>query len=428
MAENRVVITGVGIVCSLGSDVSEVWEALLSGKTGIRPIEGFDPGGFGCTFAAQTQPLDPVDLGIHPRDSRIMDTHSYLLMKGSRDAFHQSRLKETSIPRQEIGFFAGMGMVDYEVEDLLPAILKSLDGVGNLDYSTFYSKGYTEIYPLWPLSMLNNISFCQVAMSLDIQGENTVFSPHGDSGVMAVAEGMKALWDQRARVALCGGVSEKVNPLSLARAQLNGILNTISPQNNQLCRPFDVGRKGTILGEGCGAIALELESSARKRGVPWLASMTGYGSTCEVEDRFSGPTARAVVMAMKEALERGGHKPSDIDVVIAHGEGTIRGDRNEIEAIHSVFSDCIDQVHVFSSKGSVGHLLAGAPLVDTILGVSMLRSGFVPRTLHTLSPESFIRFPLVYREPLRLEPRRILVNSQSYEGQAASLILESVTD
>jgi 3-oxoacyl-[acyl-carrier-protein] synthase II len=229
-------------------------------------------------------------------------------------------------------------------------------------------------------------------------------------------------------VVLCGGVSEKVNPLSLARAHLSGILNTTGPQNTQLCRPFDVGRKGTILGEGCGAIALELESSARKRGVPWLASITGYGSTCEAEERFSGPTARAIVIAMKETLERGGHKPSDIDVVIAHGDGTVMGDRNEIEAINSVFSDCIDQVHVFSSKGSVGHLLAGAPLVDTILGVSMLRSGFVPRTLHTLSPEPFIRFSLVYREPLRVEPRRILVNSQSYEGQAASLILESVTD
>lgn len=427
MAEDRVVITGTGIVCSLGSDVSKVWEALLSEKTGIKSIEGFDPGGFGCTFAAQTEPLNPGDLGIHPRDSRIMDTHSYLLMKGSRDAFLQSRLTEGSILREEIGFFAGMGMVDYEVEDLLPAVLKSLDGAGDLDYSAFYSKGYTEIYPLWPLSMLNNISFCQVAMSLDVQGENTVFSPHGDSGIMAVAEGMKALWGQRAQAVLCGGVSEKVSPFSLARAHLSGVLNTTVPQNKQLCKPFDVGRGGTVLGEGCGVIAMELESTALKRGVPGLASITGYGSACEPEGRCSGPTARALVVAMEESLERGGHKPSDIDVVIANGEGTMTGDRNEIEAIHSVFSDCVDQVHVYSSKGNLGHLLAGAPLVDTILGISMLRSGLVPRTLHTSSPESKIRFPLVYREPLRVEPRRILVNSQSYEGQAASLILEAST-
>ena len=428
MGKNRVVITGAGIVCSLGCGISEVWEALIAGKTGIKSIEGFDAGGFGCTFAAQVQPLNPVDLGIHPRDSRIMDTHSYLLMKGCRDAFLQSRLEDTSIPREEIGLFAGMGMVDYEVEDLLPAVLKSLNGTGDLDYSAFYSKGYTEIYPLWPLSMLNNISFCQVAMSLDIQGENTVFSPHGDSGVMAVAEGMKALWDQRARVVLCGGVSEKINPFSLGRAHLKGILNTTDPHNDQFCRPFDTRRKGTVLGEGCGVITLELESSARKRGMARLASMTGYGSACETEGRSAGSTARALAIAMREALDQGGHKPSDIDLVIAHGDGTVAGDRNEIEAIQDVFSDDIDRLYVFSSKGSLGNLLAGAPLVDTILGISMLRSGFVPRTLHTSSPDPAIRFPLVYRDSLRLEPRRILVNCQSYEGQAASLVLEAVTD
>jgi len=267
MKEEHVVITGAGLVCSLGSRVSEAWEALLSGKTGIRPVVGFDPGGFGCTFAGQVQPLNPADLGIHPRDSRIMDTHSYLLMKGCRDAFLQSCLENASIPREEFGFYAGMGMVDYGVDDLLPAVLKSLNGAGDLDYSAFYSKGFTEIYPLWPLSMLNNISFCQVAMSLDLQGENTVFSPHADSGAMAVAEGMKALRDERARVALCGGVSEKVSPFSLARAHLSGILNTADPQSSQLCRPFDAERKGTVLGEGCGVIALELESSAREREV-----------------------------------------------------------------------------------------------------------------------------------------------------------------
>src|SRR4030042_6946531 len=106
MAEDRVVITGTGIVCSLGSNPSEVWEAFLSRQTGIKPIEGFDPRGFGFICAAQVKSLNPLDLGIHPRDSRIMNTHSYLLMKGARDAFLESGLGDRSIPREEIGFFA----------------------------------------------------------------------------------------------------------------------------------------------------------------------------------------------------------------------------------------------------------------------------------------------------------------------------------
>ena len=426
MAEDRVVITGTGIVCSLGSNPSEVWEALLSRKTGIKPIEGFDPRGFGCICAAQVKSLNPLDLGVHPRDSRIMNTHSYLLMKGARDAFLESGLGDTSIPREEIGFFAALGMVDYEVEDLLPAVSKSQKAEGGPDYPAFYSQGYREIYPLWPLSMLNNISFCQVAMSLDIQGENTVFSPHADSGAMAVAEGMKCLVDRRAQVVLCAGVSEKVNPFSLARAHLCGVLNTTDPKNGQLCKPFDRERGGTVLGEGCGAIVLELESSARKRGIPYFASMAGYGSRCETKGGCSGPTPKALSLAMRDGLDRADLKPSEIDLVIAHGDGTVVGDRHEAEAIHDVFSGCIDRMMVYSSKGAIGHLQAGGPLVDVILGLSMLRSGLVPPIPSTSSPDPTLRFRLVHGEPVRKALKRILITGQSYEGQAASLILEAI--
>ncbi len=426
MADDRAVITGAGVVCSLGSRASEVWDALVSGKTGIKSIEGFDPRGFACRSAAEVRQLDPLELGIHPRDSRIMDRHSYLLMKCARDAYVQAGLQGSSLQREEIGFFAGMGMVDYDAEDLLPAVLKSLNAEGHLDYPAFYSDAYKEIYPLWPLKMANSISFCQVAVSLDLQGENAVFSPHADSGAMAVAEGVKALLDKRARAVLCGGVSEKINPFSLARAHLCGILDTTDLENSVGCRPFDADRTGTVLGEGCGLIVLELLSTSKNRGVPCLASITGYGSACETEGRFSGPTARAISLAMRGALEGAGLQPSDVNLVIAHGDGTATGDRNEIEAIQDVFSVCINQVQVYSSKGAIGYLLAGAPLVDIILGILMLKNGFVPRTLNVSSPDPIIRFNLVYREPLKMDLKRILINCQSYEGQAASLVLEDI--
>jgi 3-oxoacyl-(acyl-carrier-protein) synthase len=426
MADDRVVITGTGMVCALGKTPEEVWSALLSGRTGIRPIEGFDTGGFACTSAAQVRDLNVTELGVHPRDARIMDTHSYLLLKSTREAFHQSGLDRASIPREEIGFFAGMGMVDHEVQDLLPAVLKSLDGCGHLDYSAFYSQAYTEVYPLWPLKMLNNIGFCQVATQLNIQGENTVFSPHGDSGAMAVIEGMKSVRDQKAQVVLCGGVGEKVNPFSLARAHLSSILNTADSQKGFLCRPFAVDRKGTVLGEGCGVVALELESSARKRGISFVASITGYGSSCEITHSHSGPTARAFSLAMRGGLDQAGLKPSEIDLVIAHGDGTVSGDRNEIEAIHDVFSKCLNQIHVFSSKAALGHLLAGAPLMDVILGVRVLTDGIVPAMPQASPPDPSIRFHVLQGTSLRKDVRSILINCQSYEGQAASLVLETV--
>jgi len=177
---------------------------------------------------------------------------------------------------------------------------------------------------------------------------------------------------------------------------------------------------------GCGTIALELHSSAVKRGASCLAAVTGYGVSCDRADDFSGPTPWAIGVAIEEALGRAGVEPSDVDLIIAHGEGTVGGDRNEMEALHQVFSSSIDQMPVFSSKGAIGHLMAGAPLVDLILGISMVREGFVPRTLGTVTPDPDLRFRLVYREPLRKVVRRVLINAQSYEGQAASLMMEAV--
>lgn len=426
MKNDKVVITGIGVACSLGNALSDVWDALLSGRSGIKPIDGFDARGFACRHAAKVKDIDQTTLGIHPRDARIMDTPSYMLMKCARDAFGQAGIETSSVSGEDIGFFAGMGMVDYEINDLLPAVLKSIAADGKLDYDVFFTQGYNEIYPLWPLSMLNNLGFCQTAINMDIRGENTIFSPHADSGAQAVAEGVKTLLDKKSKIVLAAGVSEKVTPLSLARAHLSGILNGTDGEIAGRCMPFSADRNGTILGEGCGALVLELFSSARERGAKCLGAITGYSSSSEPYGDFSGPAARAISYSMKGAIESSGSKTSDIDLVISHGDGTVIGDKNEIEAIHDVFSERIASLNVFSSKGSLGHLFAAAPVVDIILGISMLQTGIIPATMTSLPLETNIQFNLVNRKAVKAEPKRILINCQSYEGQCASFVIEGI--
>lgn len=421
----RVVVTGTGIVCALGHSGSAVWDALLAGEDGTDRIEGFDSAGFDCQQAAQVRGLDPQELEIESKDSRIMDKLAYMLIKCGLDASTQSTLARSSIPPEEVGFFLGIGMVDYEVKDLLPAVLKSTDAADRIDYDAFYSGGFQEIYPLWPLSMLNNITCSHAAIHLDFRGENSVFSPQADSGAEAIAEGVKTVLAKKARAVIVGGVSEKVSPMSLARAHLSQILNTTDPPTEAKCRPFSQNRKGTILGEGCGILVLEPRSAAIERGVSTMATISGYGSACEHDKSGPGPAVRSIVYAMKEAVRKAELAPSDIDVIIAHGDGTSSGDNNEIEAIHQVFSDSLGQIKVFSSKGALGNLLAGSPAVDTILAVHMLQSGFIPPTLHSAPEESHIRFNLVQGRPSQADPKRILINSQSYQGRCSSLVIES---
>jgi 3-oxoacyl-[acyl-carrier-protein] synthase II len=421
--DQDIVITGSGIVCSLGNTLAEVWDALLSSGHGIRPVEGFDASGFSCRTGAQVRGIDPSGLDIPRRDARIMGKHSCMLIKGSRDAYRTAKIDGSSVPGEDIGFFAGMGMVDYGIDDLLPAVLKSLGPDGSLDYDRFYTDGYQEIYPLWPLSMLNNISFCQAAIGLNIRGENTVFSPHADSGGQAVAEAASALLEKKATVVFAGGVSEVISPLSIARAGTFGVLNESGDESRQYCSPFGQNRKGTVLGEGCGIVSLETKSSADGRGTGYSARIEGYGYACEKEKDALCPSVSAMSQSMEHAVAVAGIRPDDIDVIIAHGDGTIDSDSNEAAAIHNVFHNCVDRMIVYSSKSALGNLLAAGPAVDVILGTCMIEHGIIPPIPFVDTPDSSVRFRLVTGGPLSFRPSRIMINAFSYEGQCTSLII-----
>ena len=426
MNDRSVVITGAAAISALGHSAAETWEGVLSGRSGIRPIEGFDAGGFPCRAAAQVGDLARAGEDIPPRWERISDLHTSMLLKCSREAFREARLDAAPLPPEAIGCYLGMGMVDYRAEDLAPAVLASLGHDGGLDMEAFYSKGFRQIHPLWPLSTLNNIALCQVAIALGISGDNAVFSPDADAGAQAIIEGAEAVREGRARAVLAGGVSGKVCPPALARAHLQGALNAAPGPDGMACHPFAATRSGTIAGEGCAVLCLELRTSADARGVPYAAGVAGYGAACGAAEGFPGAAAPAIARAMRDALRRAGLAPADVDALIAHGDGTWEGDGKEIEAIHEVFAACVGTVRVFSSKGALGHAQAAGPALDTVLGMSVLRSGAIPPAAQGGPPDPRIRFPLGGGRPLPSAPRRVMVNARGHAGQCASLILESL--
>jgi 3-oxoacyl-[acyl-carrier-protein] synthase II len=272
--------------------------------------------------------------------------------------------------------------------------------------------------------MSNNISACQGAIRLNIRGENAVFSPGADAGAQAIAEGVNTLLEGRACAVLAGGVSEKVSPFSVARARLKGVLNTGSESEGIQCRPFGARRQGTVLGEGCGIVSLELRAAADARDVPYEAVITGYGAAFEV-DQGSSPTGNAIARAMNEALERAELRPSDIDVIILHGDGTPIGDRNEISAVQEIFATHVDKIVGFSSKGALGHLSAGAPAVDIILGVWILTHGAIPVTAGAHPLDDSVKFQLTGKS-LKGSFKRLMLNCRSFEGHCGSLIIEAL--
>ncbi len=396
----NVVITGVGAVTSLGATARETFRALLRGRSGIGPVSGVDTEGYAVQTGARVQSLDYDGMGISPRDVRVLGLQGLMLMKAAGDAFAQAGLDAGTVPGDQIGLFAGMGMKDYRFEALLPALRVSANEDGSMNEEAFYSRGYREIYPLWPLSMLNNMALCQLAIRLCIKGENAVFAPYGDSGARALFEARAAVSGGRARVALACGVSEEISPLSLARGLAAGILKG-EPEG-----------PGGWLGEGCGVLVLESAASAEKRGAPHMARLSGFGSACGGDGGAGFPSADAMENAMRDAMAEAGISPARIDLIMDHRDGTL-GDEKEMEALSRVFSITGNPVNRYASKPALGNLYAAAPLVDAVLSVRAM--GMVPEG--DCSPNRILE------KALKVKPKCVLINTRSHQGGCASLVL-----
>ncbi len=397
--EEIIVITGSGAVCPLGNSTEEIRNCLFGGQPYRNGRS--DPSENDALYrdALQTWKIPELKTDIQPQLAKSMGKHLALLLLSAEEVFETAGLAATGLQPGELGFFAGMGMVDYHVDDLIPAVVKSVSTSGELDYEKFFSSAFQEIYPLWPLAMLNNVAFCQVAIHLGLRGENCVFTPHGDAGVQAVAEGVKILREGKAGAVLAGGVSEEVSPLSRARAQLNGF-----------CGP------SVFLGECGAALSLETLASAEQRGARCLAAITGFGFASE-RGAGDGPSAHAVASGMRTAISEAGLEPADIDIVISGSVGVYETRACE-EAAKGLFGaampPCLYPGLVF------GETFAAGPVLNAIIGVLIFESSTVPGIFtRTVSGADRGKDTKPHAAP-----RRALIVATSYEGRSASFVIE----
>ena len=336
---NVVAITGSGAVCSIGNSVPGIVEAFLCGKSGA------DAGG-------AVKNLPAFKTAVPPQLALTMGKHLALLMASVDEALRTAGISSGMFDPGEMGFFAGMGMVDYHVEDLLGAVTKSLGPDGDLDCDRFFAKGYREIYPLWPLGMLNNVAFCQASIHFGLRGENSVFCPHGDGAVMAVYEAARVLKEGRAKVALAGGISEEISPLSLARARFKGVLQ----EGAKTCGP------APFLGEAGAMLVLEPSGEAVARGARILGRIEGFGFSCERSEDGRFASTRAIVSAMRQALCDAGLKAGEIDSVMPSGF-----DKNELDAVREVFDE---SAVVAATSQAVGEIHASGPVLNAAMALS----------------------------------------------------------
>lgn len=406
-------IVSFGAVTALGPTAAATFDALCEGRSAIGPIREFDASGFPCSVAARMEPFDPEALGLAPRDARTMRHGSYALLVAAREAFEQAGL-DGEVPRERIGFFAGMGTVDYRVEDLLGALKPCLRDDGSIDYAEFFGVAYREIHPLWPLQMLNNVGHSQVAIQLDLRGDNATYSPHGESGAQAVREATDAVARGTVDAALAGGAGDEVLPECLARHTRLGWLSA----SGEL-KPF--AGDGGVLGEAAGCLILESEASLRRRGRPALGRLRGWSMRCAARETADA-YATAVAGSMRAALLEAHVEAEEVTAVFANGDGRPPADAGEAEAIRGVLGG---DTPVTSTKPALGVTLAAAGVLDVGLALMALRRGTVPPCS---SGGEELPIHLVRGEPLTIEGDVAIVNVQGLNGQCASMVVQAAKE
>ena len=405
---NRVVVTGIGVVCPLGLNATTTWEGLIAGKSGIDYITLFDPEPFETKIAGEVKGFNPTDY-ISRKAARHMDRYGQLAVAASLQAVEQAGIKIDSSNHDNFGVIIGTasgGMLTLNEQ------LRILD-----------EKGPDRISPFLAPMMAADMAAAQVSILLGARGPNfcTTSSCSSSSDAIGVACEFIKCGDARAMIA--GGSEAVVTPVGIAAFNACRALSTRNSQPQQASRPFDAERNGFVLSEGAAVMVLEDLAFAQRRGAKILAEIIGYGVSADAyhvtkPDESGEGAARAMKMALKKA----GLGATEVDYINAHGTSTPLNDKAETAAIKAVFGDLAYKIPVSSTKSMIGHLLGGAGAIEAAICIMVIQRGIIPPTINHTHPDPDCDLDYVPNVARQARVATALSNSFGFGGHNSVLI------
>jgi 3-oxoacyl-[acyl-carrier-protein] synthase II len=436
-----VVITGLGPITAFGPGLDPLWQAMIEGRSAIRRIERFDPGGFECTVAAE---LDSDLLNVRkvvPKSYRkavkVMCRDVELAVGGAAAAVEDAGLitkardpdAEPTIPPSRMGCHIGAGLICAEVDELSAALWTSRNESGEFDLKHWGHSGMENLTPLWLLKYLPNMLACHVTIIHDCRGpSNTITCCEASSG-LSIGESVRVIQRGAADACLSGGTESKVNPMAMLRQTFaRRLAPTPDGQDPAtVVRPFDPAAPGTAIGEGGGIIVVEAQDVARQRGKTPYAQIVGFASTQSFCPDTVGleiePDGQGISDAIEIALARAGSSPDDIDAVVPLGCGILQTDRAEAAAIKRVFGGRAAEIPLVTTTPNVGNCNAGAGTVSVAVAAQALATQTLPARLNTTAADGLDAVACPSR-PADLS--NVLVFSTSQGGQNVALVLRKV--
>jgi 3-oxoacyl-[acyl-carrier-protein] synthase II len=407
----RVVITGMGTVIALGSDVGTTWEGMVAGRSGIATITQFDPSRVTSKIAGEVKDFDPSAI-LDRKDIRRTDRYIQFALVCSRQALDQAglpgRLDDDLAARTGVIIGSGLGGVHTLFDNIL------LMG----------ERGPDRISPFFVPMGIANVGAGQVAIATGAIGPNFATVSACATGGHALGEAWETIRRGDADMMIAGGVEAGIHEGTVGGFASMKALSTRNDEPERASRPFDAGRDGFVIGEGCGVLVLEALEAAEARGATPLAEMVGYGATADASHiTLPAPGGIGAVRAARRALEKAGLDPAEVDHVNAHATSTPEGDKSELMAIRTIFGDHAPRVAVTASKSMIGHTLGAAGAIESIATIMALRDGCVPPTLNLDTPDGHAEgLDLTPRTASRRPVRVALSNSFGFGGQNTALV------
>ncbi len=419
----RVVVTGLGLVTPLGSDVETTWANLLAGKSGAGPITHFDASDQKCRIACEVKPADH-EWGFDPskrvdhKIQRQVDPFIVFGIDAAGQALEDAGLTEMS---EEERLMAGCS---------IGAGIGGLPGIES-ESIVLHTKGPSRVSPHFVHGRLINLISGQVSIKYGLMGPNHAVVTACSTGAHSIGDAARMIRDGDADVMLAGGAEATICPIGIAGfAQARALSTNFNDEPERASRPYDVDRDGFVMGEGAGVVVLEEYEHAKARGAKIYAEVIGYGLSGDAYHVTAPhPEGSGAYRSMAMALRKAGLEPKDIDYINAHGTSTPMGDELELGAVRRLFGDAIGTVSMSSTKSAIGHLLGGAGAVETIFCILAIRDQIVPPTLNLDNPsESCEGVDLVPKTAKKRKVNAVLNNSFGFGGTNASLVVRKLDE
>ena len=407
VSHKRVVVTGMGVIASLGHNVNDFWANIVAGKCGVDKVTLFDAKDYSCQIGAEVRGWDPAQ-HMDPKEVRRNDRYTHFGFCAAKQAITDAKLDMTKEDADRVGVLIGSG----------------IGGMLTIEnqHKVLMERGPRKVSPFMIPALISNMCSGLVAIELGARGPNFGVVSACSTSTHAIGESLRMIRGGEADVMICGGAEASITPLSYAGFCSMKAMSTNNENPQKASRPFDLNRDGFIMGEGGAVLVIESLEHALARGAHIYCELAGYAATCDAYHITSpDPDGKGLSQAMIKSLRDANVEPHQVDYINAHGTSTPYNDKFETIAIKKIFGDHARKVNISSTKSMTGHLLGAAGSIEAVISVKAIETGIVPPTINYETPDPECDLDYVPNVARRAEVEVALSNGFGFGGTNATL-------